>query len=174
MSVRMVILGLLLEKPRYGYEIKQLIEQRMGDWADIPFGSIYYALNKLADEGKLDRNQEKGDPGRPVRYVYTISGDGLEEFRELLDKAWKDEGRLKFPFDLAYYFEDQLPEAEKYGLLEEKKRKLQRSLAYLEGHRTGMEGDPMIPAMAAEIVRHSQLHYEAELKWIEELLENRR
>ena len=31
MTTRVVILGLLRHKPLYGYEIKQMIEERMGD-----------------------------------------------------------------------------------------------------------------------------------------------
>jgi len=51
MSVRLVILGLLCDRPLYGYEIKQIIEEHMGDWTSIAFGSIYFALDKLAEEG---------------------------------------------------------------------------------------------------------------------------
>ncbi len=50
MSTRLVILGFLRERSLHGYEIKQLIEDRMGDWTSIAFGSIYFALSKLAEE----------------------------------------------------------------------------------------------------------------------------
>ena len=52
MSVRLVLLGLLHERPLYGYEIKQIIEEHMGDWTSIAFGSIYFALDKLAEIDK--------------------------------------------------------------------------------------------------------------------------
>jgi Fe2+ or Zn2+ uptake regulation protein len=55
MSVKLVILGLLRERPLYGYEIKQIIEEHMGDWTSIAFGSIYFALDKLAKEGFVEK-----------------------------------------------------------------------------------------------------------------------
>jgi len=51
MSTRLVILGLLRERPLYGYEIKHVIEDHMGDWTSIAFGSIYFALGKLTEIG---------------------------------------------------------------------------------------------------------------------------
>ena len=40
MSTRLVILGFLRRAPLYGYQIKRMIEQIMGDWTNIAFGSI--------------------------------------------------------------------------------------------------------------------------------------
>jgi DNA-binding PadR family transcriptional regulator len=33
------------------YEIKHIIEEHTGDWTSIAFGSIHFALRKLAEEG---------------------------------------------------------------------------------------------------------------------------
>ena len=44
----LLVLGLVAEMPRYGYELEQIIEQRsMREWTNIGFSSIYYVLNKL-------------------------------------------------------------------------------------------------------------------------------
>ncbi|PKO14362.1 MAG: hypothetical protein CVU39_15105 [Chloroflexi bacterium HGW-Chloroflexi-10] len=51
MIVRLVILGLLRDRPLYGYEIKQVIEEHMSDWTSIAFGPIYFALDKLVEKG---------------------------------------------------------------------------------------------------------------------------
>jgi len=56
MSTRLVILGLLNERPLYGDEIKQNIEEYMGDGRSIAFGSITFALDKLAEESYVDKN----------------------------------------------------------------------------------------------------------------------
>ena len=55
-NAHVVILGLLRQKPLYGYELKQIIEEYMGDWTDIKFGSIYFALSRLNDEGSSGGN----------------------------------------------------------------------------------------------------------------------
>ena len=55
MSVRLVLLGLLLDGPKYGYELKHIIEDHMGDWTSIAFGSIYFALDKLSKEEFIEK-----------------------------------------------------------------------------------------------------------------------
>jgi len=44
----LLVLGLVAEMPRHGYELEQIIEERsMREWTQIGFSSIYYVLNKL-------------------------------------------------------------------------------------------------------------------------------
>lgn len=48
----LLILGLVAEMPRHGYELEQVIEDRgMREWTQIGFSSIYYALGKLDERG---------------------------------------------------------------------------------------------------------------------------
>ena len=67
MSVRLVILGMLQWGEMHGYELKQHIERKMGDWTSIAFGSIYFALRKLSDEGLVERTEEERHGNRPSR-----------------------------------------------------------------------------------------------------------
>ena len=76
MSTRLVILGLLRERPLYGYEIKHIIEDHMGDWTNIAFGSIYFALKKLAEEGFVERAAVEREGNRPSRTVYQLTPAG--------------------------------------------------------------------------------------------------
>ena len=41
MSTRLVMLGLLRERPLYGYELKHIIEDHMGDWTNIALSLIH-------------------------------------------------------------------------------------------------------------------------------------
>ncbi len=44
----LLVLGLVAEMPRHGYELEQIIEQRgMREWTQIGFSSIYFVLGKL-------------------------------------------------------------------------------------------------------------------------------
>lgn len=48
----LTLLGLLVERPRHGYELEEVIAGRgMRDWTEIGFSSIYYLLGKLRDRG---------------------------------------------------------------------------------------------------------------------------
>ena len=48
----LLILGLIAEIPRHGYELEQVIEKLgMREWTRIGFSSIYYVLGKLEKRG---------------------------------------------------------------------------------------------------------------------------
>ena len=42
-----VLLGLLCDGPKHGYEMKKLIEEDMGRFMELSSGPIYYALKNL-------------------------------------------------------------------------------------------------------------------------------
>ena len=84
----MVLLGLLHDRPLYGYEIKQLIEAHMGDWTSIAFGSIYFALDKLAEDGLAEKVAVEQSGSRPSRSVYQITQTGKAEFLRLQQIIW--------------------------------------------------------------------------------------
>jgi DNA-binding PadR family transcriptional regulator len=90
MSTRLVILGLLRDQPLHGYEIKQIIEEHMGDWTSIAFGSIYFALGKLSEEGLIEMAVTEKKGNRPSRSVYQITESGRSEFLRLLKEVWRD------------------------------------------------------------------------------------
>jgi DNA-binding PadR family transcriptional regulator len=48
----LTVLGLVIERPRHGYDLEQVIERRgVRQWTDIGFSSIYYLLTKLHKRG---------------------------------------------------------------------------------------------------------------------------
>lgn len=50
----LTLLGLLVERPRHGYELEEVISLRgMREWTTIGFSSIYYLLGKLRDRGLI-------------------------------------------------------------------------------------------------------------------------
>ncbi|MGD8406243.1 MAG: PadR family transcriptional regulator [Anaerolineales bacterium] len=51
----LLVLGLVAEMPRHGYEMEQVIEERgMREWTQIGFSSIYYVLGKLEKRGLIE------------------------------------------------------------------------------------------------------------------------
>jgi DNA-binding PadR family transcriptional regulator len=50
----LTVLGLLVEQPRHGYELEEVITLRgMREWTEIGFSSIYYLLGRLRDRGLI-------------------------------------------------------------------------------------------------------------------------
>jgi DNA-binding PadR family transcriptional regulator len=90
MNSRLVILGLLREKPYHGYEIKQTMKERyMHEWTEIPFGSIYSALKRLTGQGFIQEDGVEKVGNRPSRTIYSISESGRKEFLALLREGWQ-------------------------------------------------------------------------------------
>jgi DNA-binding PadR family transcriptional regulator len=88
-NVRAAILLLLSEEPRNGYQLMQELEQRSeGAWRPSP-GSVYPALQLLADEGLIRGESREGGT------VYELTDAGrahVEEHRERLGTPWEQAG----------------------------------------------------------------------------------
>lgn len=90
MNVRLLVLGLLADQPRHGYEIRKLAElNRIEAWTGILPGSIYHALRKLAAE-RLIEIKERARQGSRVREVYRITRAGRSALTALVREAWED------------------------------------------------------------------------------------
>jgi len=171
MTVRLVILGLLHENPLYGYEIKQLIEEHMSDWTSIAFGSIYFALDKLAEEKFVEKVEVEQQGKRPSRSVYQITSSGRDEFLRLLRVEWRQIERQYFSIDLCLFFLEKLPIEEVTNYLKIRQAVLQKALEYLQSHREEQLTLPEVPRLATAIFDHSLVHTQAELGWVASLLE---
>lgn len=99
----LLLLGLLKESPKHGYEIKKRIKEILSLFAGIDLKSIYYPLGVLEKKGLvLKRISKKGR--RPIRFVYTLTTKGENRFQELLKKSLLNFKRPEFSLDLSLYF----------------------------------------------------------------------
>jgi DNA-binding PadR family transcriptional regulator len=171
MSTRLVILGLLRDQPLYGYELKQIIEEQMGDWTSIAFGSVYFALGKLSEEGLIEKVATKKEGNRPSRSIYQITQEGRAEFLRLLREVWGGLEREYFAIDIGLAFMNALPQDEIKGYLHKRLAQLGGILHYLGSHEQEQMTQPDIPSSAVAIFEHSRAHLEAELSWTKEMLE---
>ena len=172
MSTRLVILGLLRERSLYGYEIKQIIEEHMGDWTSIAFGSIYFALDKLAEEAYVEKIGIEQPGNRPSRSVYQISAAGRDEFKRLLHETWAEVERTYFSIDIGIFFMDALSPQEVQGYLRKRIAMLEGVLRHLDEHQEEEMQIPDVPHRATAIFSHTVLHTRAELEWTRNLLES--
>jgi len=172
-STQLVILGFLRGRPQYGYEIKQMIEHVMGDWTNIAFGSIYYALGKLADEGFIEKVGTEQEGGRPSRTVYRITDAGREEFLHLLREVWGSVERQTFDFDIGLSFMGALPVEEVKSYLRKRVTHLEHTLQYLDAHQAEELADEHVPnRLVSTVFDHHRCHLQAELDWTREVLQN--
>ncbi len=83
-NLDLVILGLLRESPRHGYEIYSITSRNgMDRWLKVKKPSVYKALNRLEDQGYIIGEYEKLE-NHPPRKIYKINASGDNYFMELL------------------------------------------------------------------------------------------
>jgi PadR family transcriptional regulator PadR len=79
-STEILILSLLLEGPKYGYEISQQLKQRSGGYFAMKEGLLYPALHRMQQNGWLASSWHRIDGRRRKYYALTPSG------QEVLDE----------------------------------------------------------------------------------------
>jgi len=80
--VSYLVLELLAERPRYGYEILQEITELSGGHWEPSYGSVYPILHKLDENGWAERVEREDEPDRKY-FALTDDGRGhLQEKRE--------------------------------------------------------------------------------------------
>ncbi|MCA9244209.1 MAG: PadR family transcriptional regulator [Phycisphaerales bacterium] len=77
-DAELLLLGLVAEMPRHGYELDSVIEQRgMREWTQIGFSSIYFVLGKLEKLGLILAKKPAGaKAGAKARKVYSTTAAG--------------------------------------------------------------------------------------------------
>lgn len=123
---KLIILGLLKNKQMHGYEIQTIIqESRIDQWANVLSGSIYYALNKMEEDGSIETVKEERTGAR-IRKIYSITEKGENEYLNLLKEHLSNQPHtLKSDFMLSLAMVDQLPKEEAVTLLSKNVHDLQ-------------------------------------------------
>jgi len=99
----LILLGLLRQSPKHGYEIKLKVREILSLFAGIQLKSIYYPLRILEKKNLLTKRRDKLG-SRPERFVYCLTDKGRQRFEMLLNKNLLDFKRPQFTLDLSLYF----------------------------------------------------------------------
>jgi DNA-binding PadR family transcriptional regulator len=75
--IQFLILRILYEKPNYGLQLLEEIEERSCGCHKLEPGSIYTVLRRMEQKGLLASSWEKGKAG-PQRRVYTVTERGVD------------------------------------------------------------------------------------------------
>lgn len=98
-----ILLGLLKECPKHGYEMKKRIKKMLFFFAGVDLKSIYYPLRMLEKRGLVIKHANRQGK-RPERFVYELTLKGQNRFTELLAGNFLNFTRPKFSLDLSLYF----------------------------------------------------------------------
>jgi DNA-binding PadR family transcriptional regulator len=164
-----VILGLLYDSPKYGYEIEQIIEeQSMRDWTEIAFSSIYYVLKKL-EEKKMVTSEIKSSEKNRTRKIFTISKEGKKTLEEIIREKIRTVAIVKYPIDIGIAYlgilskDEIIQNFQKYRKdLEEKVKCYQDLKQYLT--------DQGCPLNRMQLAERPLFLYKAEMEWANQFL----
>ncbi len=171
-ATRLLILGALrFMQPAHGYSIRRELESWNAEtWANITYGSIYFALNKMEQDGSVAVSETEREGNRPARTTYIVTESGEIEFQRLLREFWWEYKPLTDPFMVAICFMDQLPPEELIGAL---RHHIVAVRLYAEGlHRqiTTPIANDYKPRHVVEMPRLILSRLEAEVRWAEEVI----
>jgi DNA-binding PadR family transcriptional regulator len=170
-ATRLLILGVLrFMQPTHGYDIRRELESwRAENWANIAYGSIYFALNKMAEEGLIESMGTDQVGRRPARMQYRITESGEATFQSLLREFWWQQKPAIDPFQVAIAFMDQLPRDE---LLLAFRHRARMAQSAVEAAEIAPSSPHMhdAPRHVAENFRLFSAHAEAEQRWCEEMI----
>jgi DNA-binding PadR family transcriptional regulator len=127
----LILLGLLRQSPKHGYEIKIKIREILSLFAGVQLKSIYYPLKILEKKGLLAKRVDKKGK-RPPRLVYCLTPKGKDRFEMLLNKNLLDFKRPQFTLDLSLYFLGFMKSASA-------RRRLKKRLEILDKISTGIK-----------------------------------
>ena len=86
MSAKHALLGLLLQRSSYPYELADRLRQRVGPAWAVNSGQLYQTIDRLEHDGLIERI-DTGAQGREDRHVFKATSSGAEEF-----ERWFAEG----------------------------------------------------------------------------------
>ena len=164
-DAELLVLGLVAEMPRHGYELEQVIEQRgMREWTQIGFSSIYFVLGKLENAGfvtaqtpsrsKARKSYSITPAGHAVLVAHTL--EALGGFRPTYSSALL--GMVHWPA---------LPREAALDALEERGVAISREMERLERVRLGRQP---LPDFIEVLFDFSAGQLAAEQAWIADTL----
>jgi DNA-binding PadR family transcriptional regulator len=168
-NAELAILTMIAEKPRHGYEIEQVIEERgMRAWTEVGFSSIYYLLKKLEKEALIEGRMER-QPGRgPARVVYKLTSTGKQAVQAGVLQALSAPKRSYPPILLGMA---NLPGISKGQALTALQTYREGLSSRREQVQTSRESQRPLPFFVEAMFSYSLTMIEAERAWVEEFIQ---
>lgn len=171
MSMKLAILGLLLERNMHPYEISIVMKERSMDRiTKMQMGSLYYAVDKLAQGGQIEAVEVIRSSDRPDKTIYQITAKGKTLFEQLILQQIKKIDPLYHPLYMALAMSRHVDQDKVERLLAERIRETEHqvNLAY----QVYEEHTAVVPRSALHLMYGRYEHSLVELKWLKRLYED--
>lgn len=162
------ILGLLHEGPLHGYELRRRLNDALGAFRALSFGTLYPRLKALLERGWIVEDTSRAAPGKRPRITYALTDSGREHFAALAAQtdpaAWDDEG-----FDVRLAFFGHTERDVRLRILEGRRSRLEERLDSMR--RATHESRERMNTWTTELQRYGEETTEREVRWLSELIE---
>ncbi|MGB8645476.1 MAG: PadR family transcriptional regulator [Anaerolineae bacterium] len=165
MSVRHAVLGLLVQRPRHGYELRAAFESLVGgkeNW-DVKPAQVYATLTRLEKGGLVAEESVEQDAG-PEKRIYAITPGG----RQIL-QTWFAEGippeHQHDEFFIKLMVGLVSGAADPYQLIQTQRTFLYRELHAITTQRT--RSDPKKELAKILLLDKAAMYLEADLRWLD-------
>ncbi|WP_229400109.1 PadR family transcriptional regulator [Micromonospora okii] len=158
----LTVLGLVIERPRHGYDLDQVIEQRgIRQWSDVGFSSIYYLLAKLEKRGLVHAPEARAAPRS--RRVFHATDEGREVAARTVLALIEEPQPVPHPLLVGIANLPLLTEREYARAL---RTRLARVEARIESVERARRAQSPLPRPAREVFSYSLSLLEAERQWL--------
>lgn len=160
-----LILGILSEQARHGYDIEKIIIERgMRKWTVVGFSSIYYVLERLEEKGLATSSNTQGNEKKQ----YSITNGGVSVLKAETKKRIAERMPANTHFMTGLATSNLIGASELAKSLEQRKVELASDLEALKDKQFTIEN---IPQSARRLLELGETLLEAELRWINKELE---
>ncbi len=165
-SFRHLILGLLLQQPMSGYDIKRLLKSLSWLIGNPSSGSLYPVLRGLLHDGLVTVEPVRHETKRP-RKIYSVSEAGKAAFEEWIDEPVRSGAPLRM-FLIRLMLADRHSPTSLVSCLERRHAQVASQRRALERTGVGQRG-------AGRLGQHLAVDYglalaRAELEWLDKAL----
>jgi DNA-binding PadR family transcriptional regulator len=191
--LELAVLGVLMEQPQHGYELKKRLGDTLGPLWGISFGSLYPALRRLERSGAIEEVDDAASPStgshvstgslagdlaaarlrrrvrtatRRTRKAYRITDSGRERFAQLLTEEEADDERA---FALKLSFARYLEAPARLAFLERRRAQLTQRLV-----RERKPATRAIDRYTRSLLEHRAKSTQHDLEWIDDLIAQER
>jgi DNA-binding PadR family transcriptional regulator len=169
-NAELTVLGLLAERPRYGYDIERTIETRgMRQWTEIGFSSIYYLLKRLEARGLVAASAPPEQRGGRTRRIYAITPEGRRACSRSTREALAHP-HPTYPAILVGLANSPLLTTEEVrAALHERRARLDEQVATIQSTQAAQEP---VPGFVAAIFSYAITLLTAERAWLTETIQS--
>jgi DNA-binding PadR family transcriptional regulator len=167
--VSLMVLGLLMEGEKHGYELVREMEERgMLRWTHASKVAVYKSLDRMEDEGFLTSWTER-EGNAPEKRVFSLTAPGEERLRDLVYALCASQEPLRFDTCVGLYFSSYLKKDEMMDALERRMRYVEAETDRLRREEDMLKG--ITDDILTEITRHELKAYVEERRFLKSIME---